>query len=274
MFSSFLKFIFLKFILILVFATPVAVPAQTVLTVCADPQNPPFSTRAATGFENKIAKLIAAELHEPVRFHWQRMGRGFVREIVNKGLCDAVIAVPMGMRGVRVTSPYYRSTYVFVTPRAAPAISSLDDPRLRQMKIGVQVLDDDYAPPARALARRSLTQNVVGFEMDENAGEIISAVAKKGIDAAIVWGPLAGFYAKRYGSALRISPVTPEIDPPLLPFSYEIGIGVRESDAALFDKLEQAVRRAQPRINRILKAYGVPTLPLRESTGSVERAGQ
>jgi mxaJ protein len=262
----------LKFALIMVLATPLLSVAERALTVCADPQNPPFSTRAGTGFENKIAKLIAAELHEPVRFHWQRMGRGFVREIVNKGVCDAVIAVPLGMRGLRVTLPYYRSSYVFVTPRSVPAISSLDDPRLRQMKIGVQVLDDDYAPPARALARRSLTKNIVGFEMDENAGEIISAVAKRKIDAAIVWGPLAGFYAKRYGSALRLSPVMPELDPPKLLFTYEIGIGVRKSDAVLFDRLEQAVHRAQPRIDRVLKVYGVPTLPLRERVA--EGAGQ
>jgi mxaJ protein len=242
------------------------------LTICADPQNPPFSTRQATGFENRIAKAIAVELHQPVRFHWQRMGRGFVREVVNKGACDAVIAVPVGMRGLRVTAPYYRSTYVFVTRRSEQPITSLDDPRLTHMKIGVQVLEDDYAPPARALARRSLTKNVVGFEMDENAGEVISAVAKKNIDIAIVWGPLAGYYAERYRSTLRLSPVTPEIDPPQLPFTFEIGVGVRKSEPELYARLTDAVRRAQPKIGRILKAYRVPTLPLREQ--NQETAGQ
>jgi mxaJ protein len=266
MFSNSLK------LTLLLFSLSLTLCASEPLTICADPQNPPFSTRQATGFENEIAKAIAAELHQPVHFHWQRMGRGFVREVVNKGACDAVIAVPVGMRGLRVTTPYYRSTYVFVTRRTDRPITSLDDPRLAHMKVGVQVLEDDYAPPARALARRSLTKNLVGFEMDENAGDIISAVAKKKVDTAIVWGPLAGYYAERYPSELRLSPVTPEIDPPQLPFTFEIGVGVRKTEPELYERLDQAVRRAQPRIRQILKAYGVPTLPLREQ--NQERAGQ
>ncbi len=261
----------LRFML-LVLAVPAVCWAQKTFTVCADPQNPPFSTRIETGFENKIAKAIAAELHQPVRFHWSRMGRGFVREIMNKGACDALIAVPVGMRGLLVTSPYYRSTYVFVTRRSEPAITSLDDPRLASEKIGEQVLDDDYAPPARALARRRLTRNVVGFEMDENAGEIVSAVRRKKIDTAIVWGPLAGYYARDYGSALRITPVMPEVDPPQLPFTFEIAVGVRKSEPQLFEKLQQAVRRARPQIQRILRSYAVPMLPLH--TTYQDREGQ
>jgi mxaJ protein len=256
----------------LLLALSLDLSASTSLTICADPQNPPFSTRQGTGFENKIAKAIASELHETVRFHWQRMGRGFVREVVDKGACDAVISVPLGMRGLRVTTPYYRSTYVFVTRSTERPITSIDDPRLANMKVGVQVLDDDYAPPARALARRRLTNNVVGFEMDENAGNIISAVATKKIDTAIVWGPLAGYYARRYSSKLTLSPVSPEIDPPQLPFTFEFGVGVRQSESELYNKLDEAVRRAQPRIDRILRAYGVPTLPLRVQ--NQERAGQ
>jgi mxaJ protein len=246
--------------------------AEEPFTVCADPQNPPFSTRKQSGFENRIANAIAAELHEPIRFHWSRMGRGFVREIVNKGACDAVISVPVGIRGLRVTAPYYRSTYVFVTRRADTPLSSLDDPRLAGMKIGVQVLEDDYAPPARALARRNLTKNVVGFEMDENAGEIMSAVAKGKVDTAIVWGPLAGYYARRYGSKLRITPVTPEMDPPRLPFTFEMGVGVRKSNPELYGRLNEAVQRAQPQIRRILREFNVPTLPL--ETSDRERKGQ
>jgi mxaJ protein len=263
--SGFLRLVFLV-------GFPLGCWAQRPFTVCADPQNPPFSTRMETGFENKIAIAIAAELHQPVRFHWSRMGRGFVREIVNKGACDALIAVPVGMRGLLVTSPYYRSTYVFVTRRSEPTIASFDDPRLASEKIGVQVLDDDYAPPARALARRRLTRNVVGFEMDENAGEIVSAVARKRVNSAIVWGPLAGYYARRYGATLRMTPVMPEVDPPQLPFTFEIGVGIRKSEPALYARVEEALRRARPQIQRILRSYAVPTLPLHEQ--NQERAGQ
>ncbi len=266
MFSSSLR------LAVLIGAASIVCWGQRPFTVCADPQNPPFSTRQETGFENKIAKAIGAELKQPVRFHWSRMGRGFVREVVNKGACDAIIAVPLGMKGLRVTSPYYRSTYVFVTRRSDPEINSLDDPRLSSQKIGVQVLDDDYAPPARALARRGLTRNVVGFEMDENAGAIVSAVLRKRIDTAIVWGPLAGYYAKGRLTNLRLTPVTPEIDPPQLPFTFEIGVGVRKSEPELYDRIEAAIHKAEPQIQRILRSYAVPTLPLRESPQA--RGGQ
>jgi mxaJ protein len=251
-------------ILLLSFIAPGFAAAP--LKVCADPQNPPFSTRQQSGFENRIAKAIGAELNEPVEFHWARMGRGFVREVMNKGACDALIAVPVGMKGVLVTAPYYKSSYVFVEHKGGPRLKSLDDPKLREMKVGVQVLEDDYAPPARALSRRGLTKNVVGFEMDEGAGKIVEAVADKKVDVAIVWGPLAGYYARNFRNKVRIHPVTPEIDPPMLPFTYEIGVGVRRSEPELFGRMNDAVKRAQPRINGILREYGVPTLPMREAT--------
>ena len=268
MFSSFLRIAI--FCGVIIFAA--CVEAQTPITICADPQNPPFSTRQKTGFENKIAEAIAAELHQPVRFYWSRLGRGFVREVVNKGQCDALVAIPVGMRGLLVTAPYYRSTYVFVTRANDKSVNSLDDSRLQNMKIGVQVLDDDYAPPARALARRHLTKNIVGFDMDENAGAIIDAVARKKVDAAIVWGPLAGYYAKRYGNILHLDPVTPELDPPLLSFTYENAVGVRKSEPELFARFNSAIQRAQPKIRSILRQYNVPTLPLTRSTA--ERTGQ
>jgi mxaJ protein len=263
--------VFKPVLLLVVIVSAAAAYSATPLTVCADPQNPPFSTRAQTGFENQIAKSIASELHRPVRFYWSRMGRGFIREVVNKGACDVLIAVPVGMRGLLVTRPYYRSSYVFVTRTDAPQLSSFDDPKLASMKIGVQILDDDYAPPARALARRRLTKNVVGFEMDNDAGEIISAVANRKVDVAIVWGPLAGFYARRYRN-LRLADVKPELDPPLLPFTYEIAVGVRKSELDLYAQINQALQRAQPSIDRILRASNIPTLPMSHVSG--ERTGQ
>src|SRR3954467_3777838 len=116
MFSSFLKSIIPVALLFIASGAT----AQATMTICADPENPPFSTRQKTGFENKIVEAIVAELHQPIRFHWVRMGRGFVREVIDKGQCDALAAVPVGMRGLLITAPYYRSTYVFVTRKQAP----------------------------------------------------------------------------------------------------------------------------------------------------------
>src|SRR6185312_3419293 len=151
------------------------------------------------GFENKIAHLLARDLNSEVVFQWQRMGRGFLRDVLNKDTCDVLLGVPVGMRGLLVTEPYYRSTYVFVSRAETTPPRSLDDPALRGKKIGVQVLEEDYSPPASALARRGLADSIRGYDMDD-PGAIVAAVARNEIDQAIVWGPLAGYYAAKYGN--------------------------------------------------------------------------
>jgi mxaJ protein len=243
------------------------------LVVCADPQNAPFSDRQKTGFENRIAEVIGADLHRPVRFYWARNGRGFVREVVNKGSCDVLIDIPVGVRGLLISKPLYRSTYVFVTRRSSPAITSLDDPNLRRMKIGVQILDDDYAPPARALARRGLSSNIVGYDMDTDTGNIVSAVRQGKVDTAIVWGPIAGYYAKR-GSSLRLSPVTPAVDPPALPFTFVMAIGVRRNEPALLQQINEAITKDSARVHQILEAYNIPVLALNAGESAARSQSQ
>jgi mxaJ protein len=234
--------------------------AGTPLKVCADPDNLPFSNRRAQGFDNKIAEVLANEIGRKVEFVWQRAGRGFVRENLNKGVCDVLVGVPVQFRPVLTTSPYYSSSYVFVTRKSRRLnLKSFDDPRLRSMKIGVQVLEEDYAPPGRALARRQLAANIVGFDATgEESADIISAVAKGKIDTAVVWGPLAGYYASRQRVPLELSPVTPGIDSPALPFRFAMAVGVRKSDHALRDQLQRALAKRHAQIERILHSYSVP----------------
>ena len=253
-----------------VLASASASASGRVLRVCADPDDLPFSNQKLQGFENKIAALIAHDLHAQVKYHWSRMGRGYVRDVFSKQ-CDVLIAIPTEFRQVLTTDPYYRSSYVFVTrTRGDEHIASLDDPKLRNASIGIQVLDDDYAPPARALSRRGLSTHVVGYESyGEEAGEIVSAVAKKKVDVAIVWGPLAGYFAKRYGNALTLTPVTPAVDPPKLPFTFSISMGVAKTNSTLRDELNRVLTNQRPQINRILRSYGVPLLPLETAGGKV-----
>lgn len=240
-----------------------AAPALTAgtLKVCADPQQLPFSNQRQQGFENKIADLLGEELEEHVAFEWTRPSRGFVREVVNTGTCDVLIEVPVGMRGLLVTKPYYRSTYVFVTRADRKPLDSFDDPALRHMKIGVHALDEDFTPPATALARRNLSSNIVAFRM-EKPGDIIAAVADRKIDAAIVWGPVAGYYVAPYGSQLRLAPVEPELDPPMLPFTYQIAAGVRKNEPELYERVNAALIRRSRDVQKILEAYHVPLLPM------------
>ena len=250
---------FLKVCCVIVAASSLAA-ASPALKVCADPDNLPFSNRQAQGFDNRIAELLARDLGRKVEFVWQRAGRGFVRENLNKGICDVLVGVPVQFRPVLTTSPYYSSSYVFVTRKDRHLnLNSFDDPRLRKMKIGVQVLDDDYAPPARALSRRQLTLNIVGFDVaGDESPEIIRAVARGKIDVAVVWGPLAGYYAARQRVALDLRPVEPELDPPALPFRFAMAVGVRKSDRQLKEQLDRVLLKRHIEIDRILRAYSVP----------------
>jgi quinoprotein dehydrogenase-associated probable ABC transporter substrate-binding protein len=246
--------------LLVLFAAPMF--AASTLKVCADPEQLPFSNQKQQGFENKIAAILGEELGSRVSFEWVRPSRGFVREVVNTGRCDLLIEVPIGMHGVLVTKPYYRSTYVFVTRADSKPVRSFDDPRLRQMKIGVHALDEDYTPPATALARRNLASHIVAFPMDEGPGELIAAVAGRKIDVAVAWGPVAGYYAAHYGNHLRLTPVEPAIDPPMLPFTYEIAAGVRKDEPQLFARVNAALNKRNRDIQKLLEAYHVPLLPV------------
>jgi quinoprotein dehydrogenase-associated probable ABC transporter substrate-binding protein len=239
------------------------------LRVCADPDNVPFSNQKLQGFENHIAELLARDLHAHLVYQWQRMGRGFTREFLGKSRCDLLIGIPSHYPGVLATSPYYRSSFVFVERRDHLLGSpSLNNAALHNMKIGVQVLDEDYTPPAAALARRGMSGNIVGFETTgDEASSIIRAVASGKVDTAIVWGPLAGYFARAYGNRLQIVPIQPEVDPPGLPFTFEISMGVRKGNTALRDELEQFLQRRRTDIQKILRQYGVPQLAMAQATG-------
>lgn len=235
------------------------------LRVCADPDNLPFSNRARQGFENRIAGVIAEATHQRLEYEWQRMGRGFVRDVLNKRRCDVLLGVPQNFRPVLTTEPYYRSSYVFVTRRSGtPKLTSFDDAHLKSMKVGVQVVSEDYAPPAQALGRRGLVANIVGFESTgSEASSIIEAVATHRVDAAVVWGPLAGYFIRNRRTEFEMT-LTPPLDPPRLPLAFSISMGVRKSDVVLRDRLNSVLATHQREIDRILHQYGVPLLPINQ----------
>jgi quinoprotein dehydrogenase-associated probable ABC transporter substrate-binding protein len=237
--------------------------------VCADPNNLPFSNHNQQGFENKIAELLAHERGQRVAYTWWPQRRGFLRNTLQAGVCDVVMGVPTGYDSVLTTPPYYRSTYVFVSRKsAAPPISSFDDPLLRTLKIGVHLIGDDYAnsPPAHLLSSKGIVTNVVGYSIygdyaeDSPPGKIITAVATRAIDVAIVWGPIAGYFAKQQTEPMSVIPVPSDVSSPTLPFSYHIAVGVRRGNDALKTQLTELLKRKEPEISRILSDYGIPTV--------------
>jgi mxaJ protein len=242
--------------------------ASTVpLRVCSDPNNLPFSNEAKAGFENRIAELVGRELKRPVEYTWWAQRRGFVRNTLNTKSCDLVVGTAAGMEMLATTRPYYKSSYVFVSRRDRDLnVRSFNDSKLKRLSIGVQLIGDDFAntPPAHALANRGMTKNLVGFTVygdyrDSNpSARIVDAVEMRKIDIAVVWGPLAGYFAKRSAVPLDIVPVAPQVDLPYLPFVFDIAMGVRRADSTFRHQLDEIILRRKPSIDSILIAYGVP----------------
>ena len=234
------------------------------LRVCADPDNLPYSHQDGSGFENRIARLLAADLKLPLSYEWLPDRRGFVRKTLGARLCDVIIGVPVGFERAATTQPYYRSTYVLIERAGgAAAIRSFDDPRLARMRIGVQLIGNDLAasPPGHALARHGHTANVLGYPVpgeEPAAARAVSAVARGELDGALLWGPQAGYFASRAPVPMRVSVVPQPPDMAAFPFEYSIAMGVRRGDPQLRELLNDFIRRRQPDIDRILADYAVP----------------
>jgi mxaJ protein len=236
------------------------------LAVCADPNNLPFSNQARQGFENKIIERIAEDLGRPVSYVWWVQHRGYVRNTLDESQCEVWPGMASAVDLAATTRPYYRSTYVFVSRADADlAHLTLADARLKHVAIGVQMIGSDSmnSPPAHAIASRGMVDNVHGYMVYGDASRanptaaIIAAVVQRGIDVALVWGPLAGYVARGCKIPLRIEAVTPA-DDPRWPMTFDISMGVKRSNHALLEQLNASLDREQSWIQGILKAYSVP----------------
>jgi mxaJ protein len=240
-------------------------PAEArTLRVCADPNNLPFSNRQQQGFENKLVDILAREMKATVAYTWWAQRRGFLRNTLKANLCDVVPGVPVGLHGLRTTAPYYRSSFVFVTRAGAEPVVSMDDPRLQSFKVGVQNGGDDGAatPAALALSRRRIPArgySVLGDYREPNPpARIMEAVEIGDVDVAVVWGPLAGFFARRSGAPLSLRPVPAEGESPM---AFAIALGVRKEDERLAAELNRILIHTRSELDGLLASYGVPIVP-------------
>ena len=241
--------------------------ASHALRVCADPNNLPFSNIKEQGFENELARLIARELGDTLEYFWWPQRRAWVRHSVGEGKCDVAIGVPTAFELMTTTRPYYRSTYVFVSRADRHYnLHSLDDPRLRRLRIGLHFIGTDYSnpPPAHALGARGIVRNVVGYSIYGNFTEpnpparLLDAVATGDVDVAIVWGPLAGYFAPREPSPLELTPLDSPVDRRTgTVFQFPISVGVRRGDTQLRDAIQRVLDRRSTAVNAILARYGV-----------------
>ncbi len=235
-----------------------------VLRVCGDPGNMPFSERKEDGFENKIAAIIADELKIKVRYYWLTQGPGFVRNTLGTGLCDLIMGQAFGSDLVQTTNPYYRSSYVLVTRTGElDGITALDDPRLKGKAIGVIA----GTPPVNRMGDLGLVSTMKAYapyQLDparkyQTVGaEIVGGLAAKDIDAAVLWGPAAGWLAKQSGTPMTVTPLLKEPSRP--PMAYRIAMGVRLGENDWKRSLNTVLRKRKADIDKVLRDYDVPLL--------------
>lgn len=233
-----------------------------VFRVCADPRDMPYSNTKGDGFENKIANLLAKALHKSVAYTWYPNAPGFVRRTLAIYKCDIIMGVPQGDDSVQVTNPYYRSVYalVFRPGHGFDGIDTLADPRLKGKRIGVIA----GTPPASYLVLDGLMAKarpyrlVIDTRYSSSAAKMMHDIVAGNIDVGILWGPLAGYYAKHAGVPIKVVPLLKEKNGPHM--SYRIGMGVRHSDQIWKRQLNRLIRKEQPAITAMLLSYGVPLL--------------
>ena len=233
----------------------------TSLRVCADPSNLPFSNDKGEGFENKIAELFAADLGIPVRYTYYPDSMGFIRSTLNARRCDIVMGTVSGNELLQNSNPYYRSTYALIYKAdRGLTLKSLDDPVLRTLKIGAIA----GTPPTTILATQGLLNNLQSYQLvvdtrfDHPAVQMIHDIAAGTIDVGVLWGPIAGFYAKQESVPLSVVPMESANMP--MQMDYRITMGVRYNEPVWKRKVNDLIRKHQAEINKILQDYGVPLL--------------
>jgi quinoprotein dehydrogenase-associated probable ABC transporter substrate-binding protein len=233
-----------------------------VLRVCADPHNLPFSNEKGEGFENKLAELFAEKLHKKLDYMYFPQATGFVRMTLGAHRCDVIMGFPQGDDLVQGTNPYYRTAYALVAKRGSglDEVTTLEDERLKGKHIGIVA----GTPPATNMAVNGLMTNakpyqlMVDTRLDSSAEAMIADLISGKIDAGILWGPMAGFYAKNANPPLHVTPLVKEKTGPRL--AFRIGMGVRGADQNWKRQLNRVIQENQPAINKILLDFGVPLL--------------
>lgn len=232
-----------------------------VFRVCADPNNMPFSNQQGQGFENKIADLFAQQLGKSVGYVWYPQVIGFARNTLNVFRCDVVMGIAENSDLMQNTNPYYRSVYTLaIRPGTGlDGVATLEDKRLIGKRIGVVA----KTPPSTIMAMNGLMSSARSYilalsskESDSAAKQMMDDLAAGRLDAAVLWGPMAGYYAKHEPVPIKVIPLLHEPGP--VPMDFSITLGVRYSDQAWKRQLNQLVAKNQERINQILEEYGVP----------------
>jgi quinoprotein dehydrogenase-associated probable ABC transporter substrate-binding protein len=233
-----------------------------VFRVCADPNNLPFSNEKGEGFENKLADMFAAKLGKKVGYTFFPQATGFVRMTLNSHRCDVIMGYPQGDEVVQNTNPYYQTAYALVTKSGSPleSVEAIGDPRLADKRIGIVA----GTPPATYLVAHGLMAKakpyplMVDTRVDSSAVAMMNDIAAGEVDAGVLWGPMAGYYAARAKPPMHIQLLLKDLGGPRL--IYRITMGVRPSDQNWKRELNKLIAENQTDINKLLLAFNVPII--------------
>lgn len=236
--------------------------STTAFRVCADPAAYPASSEDGRGYENRIAELLAGELGRPVTYTWYPMSTGFIRNTLAAAECDVVIGYAQGDELVQNTNHWMTSAYALVVPKEGPLaeVTALSDPRLAEARIGLVA----GSPPATHAARLGLLDRIRSYDLFADRryhsppDEMLADLEAGEIDAALMWGPIAGPLVKDAHPGLQVTPLLGE--PPLPPLFFRITMGVRQGEDEWKRELNSLLRRNQGEIDAILREAGVPVL--------------
>ena len=234
---------------------------RSVLKVCADPNNLPFSDQQKEGFENRIAERIAAALGAKVEYTWFPQIIGFVRNTLQAHRCDLVIGTVAGDDSMQTTNPYYFTTYVMLyRSDKGLGVKSLQDPQLARLRLGVV----SATPPSDLLVRHGLMANAkpypltVDTRVESPTHQMVEDLMAGKIDVGLLWGPIAGYYRAHEKLPLTLVPLADE--PGAAPMKYHIAMGVRPGEPEWRHRVNALIGKEQPQITAILRDYGVPLL--------------
>jgi len=233
-----------------------------VFRACGDPRNLPFSNDKGEGFENRLAEFFAAKLGKKLSYTYFPQATGFVRKTLDSYRCDIIMGFPQGDDQAQVTIPYYRTTYALVVKRGSGLedVTAIEDPKLRDKRIGVVA----RTPPSTNMAINGLLARAKSYPLfidtraDSSAQAMMDDLARGDIDCGILWGPMAGYYARKVDPPFVVIPLTKETTGPQM--TYRIGMAVRPADQEWKRTLNKLIMENQAEINKLLISYNIPIL--------------
>ena len=249
-----------------------ATPTGKVLKVCSAENEMPYSNKKGEGFENKLSQLLGQNLNRKIKYVYWKDPRYFVRDFLDKGLCDVVMGVDAGDPRVLTTEPYYRSAYTFISREKDDLdLKNWDSKILRSAKKIGFIPGTPSETMIRAIGRYSdmfnYNKELVGFKSRRNqyikydTKKIVGDVASGKAEIAVLWGPSIARYVKSASTPLKMTVVpdnSTRADGAKVGQHYSTSMAVRKGETVLLKQLNNFISQQRSEIDGVLEEEGIP----------------